>query len=247
MANEKNLKNGKPFQIKSGEEAATKGRKGGKASGKVRREKADLRKMAQAVLDGTYTTRDGEAMTGADLVWKGIMENIGSPEGRNWGKAMEMLAMLSGANMSPEQRASIKAATAKTKAETKALRDQTEQHNVNIGTYAGIPATLIAPAFQPVLLDIAEGGHTEYDFPGGRGSTKSSFVALEIVDLIMKSEDKARANYYAYHTGRKWGEHVNFNLSLDSGYLSLEDAVDLIIAYTEKQIWRESTLDDEEY
>ena len=67
------------------------------------------------------------------------------------------------------------------------------------------------------------------------------------VRKIMKSADKARANYYAYHTGRKWGDHVNFNLSLDSGYLELEDAVDLIIAYTEKQIWRESTIDDEQY
>ena len=67
------------------------------------------------------------------------------------------------------------------------------------------------------------------------------------VRKIMRAADKARANYYAYHTGRKWGEHVNFNLSLDSGYLELEDAVDLIITYTEKQIWRESTLDDEQY
>ena len=65
------------------------------------------------------------------------------------------------------------------------------------------------------------------------------------VRKIMKSADKARANYYAYHTGRKWGDHVNFNLSLDSGYLELDDAVDLIIAYTEKQIWRETTIDDE--
>lgn len=55
--------------------------------------------------------------------------------------------------------------------------------------YSGIPATLIAPAFQPVLLDIADGGHVEYDFPGGRGSTKSSFVSLQIIDLIMKKPD----------------------------------------------------------
>ena len=67
------------------------------------------------------------------------------------------------------------------------------------------------------------------------------------VRKIMRAADKARANYYAYHTGRKWGEHVNCNLSLDSGYLELEDAVDLIITYTEKQIWRTSTLDDEQY
>ena len=189
MANEKNLV---PFTAdQSREEAVKNGSKGGKASGKARREKADLRKMAQTILDGTYTARNGEELTGAELVWQGIMDNVKDPYGKNWGKAMEMLAMLSGASMSPEQRASIKAATAKVKAETKVLKDQTEQQNVNISTYSGIPATLIAPTFQPVLLDIAESGHTEYDFPGGRGSTKSSFVALEVVDLIMKSEDKS--------------------------------------------------------
>lgn len=61
---------------------------------------------------------------------------------------------------------------------------------------------------------------------------------------IMRESNKGRANYYAYHTGRKWGEHVNFNLSIDSGYLEIDDIVDLIIAYTEKQIWRQSTMEE---
>lgn len=161
--------------------------KGGIASGKARREKADLRKMAQTFLDGTYTVK-GEEVTGAEMVWNSIMENAANPYGRNWGKAMEMLAMLSGANMSPEQKASIRAATAKVRTETKLLKEQIEC-NVNTDVYNGIPATLIAPTFQPVLLDIAESGHTEYDFPGGRGSTKSTFISLEIVDLIMQHPD----------------------------------------------------------
>ena len=161
--------------------------KGGIASGKARREKADLRKMAQTFLDGTYTVK-GKEVTGAEMVWQSIMQNAADPYGRNWGKAMEMLAMLSGANMSPEQKASLRAATAKVRAETKLLKEQTEC-KVNTEVYNGIPATLIAPTFQPVLLDIAEGGHTEYDFPGGRGSTKSTFISLEIVDLIMRNPD----------------------------------------------------------
>lgn len=45
LANEKNLN-----LIKSGEEAREKGRKGGKASGKVRREKANFRKTLNALL-----------------------------------------------------------------------------------------------------------------------------------------------------------------------------------------------------
>ena len=185
MANEKNLI---PFSKRSESEARENGKKGGRASGKARREKADLRKMAQTILDGTYTSRSGEEMTGAELVWQGIMDNVKDPYSKNWGKAMEMLTMLSGANMSPEQRASIRAATAKIKAETKVIKEQSQQ-SVSTAVYAGSPAALIAPAFQPVLLDIAEGGHTEYDFPGGRGSTKSSFIALEIIDIIMRHDD----------------------------------------------------------
>ena len=49
---------------------------------------------------------------------------------------------------------------------------------------------------------------------------------------LMRDTDKARANYYAYHTGRKWGEHVNYSLSIDSGYIEIEDIVDLIVQYT---------------
>lgn len=55
--------------------------------------------------------------------------------------------------------------------------------------YSGIPANMIAPVFSPVLFDIQEGKHSEYTFPGGRGSTKSSFVGLNVIDLIMKHED----------------------------------------------------------
>lgn len=55
--------------------------------------------------------------------------------------------------------------------------------------YSGISASLIAPAFSPVLFDISEQGHSEYVFPGGRGSTKSSFIGLNVIDLIMKYPD----------------------------------------------------------
>lgn len=45
---------------------------------------------------------------------------------------------------------------------------------------------LIAPAFYPVYWDIRDGLHTYYDLYGGRGSTKSSFVSIEIVTGIME-------------------------------------------------------------
>jgi len=46
-------------------------------------------------------------------------------------------------------------------------------------------ASLIAPSFYPVHNDIKKGKHTHYWLNGGRGSTKSSFIAEQIVLGIM--------------------------------------------------------------
>ena len=70
-------------------------------------------------------------------------------------------------------------------------------------------------------------------------------VPEESVRKLMRDTDKARANYYAYHTGHKWGEPVNYHISLDSGYLEVEDAVDIIIEYSNRQIRRGTTIWDE--
>lgn len=51
---------------------------------------------------------------------------------------------------------------------------------------------IIAPAFYPVFWDVQTGKHTYYDLYGGRGSTKSSFVAAAIV-LGMMQDPKANA------------------------------------------------------
>ena len=63
-------------------------------------------------------------------------------------------------------------------------------------------------------------------------------VPEDSVKKLMKDTDKARANYYSYHTGRKWGDHVNYNLFIDSGYIEIEDIVDLIIKYTDVKLYR---------
>ncbi|MGN0733155.1 MAG: AAA family ATPase, partial [Emergencia sp.] len=41
---------------------------------------------------------------------------------------------------------------------------------------------------------------------------------------IVQTYDKARANYYNYHTCQKWGEYSNYNLSINSSYITEEDA-----------------------
>jgi PBSX family phage terminase large subunit len=45
---------------------------------------------------------------------------------------------------------------------------------------------IIAPSFYEVHRDIKVKGHTHYWLDGGRGSTKSSFIAIEIIQGIMR-------------------------------------------------------------
>lgn len=53
--------------------------------------------------------------------------------------------------------------------------------------YIGIPADQIAPTFMPLVYDIKAGKHSEYVLPGGRGSTKSSFISMAIIDLLIRN------------------------------------------------------------
>ncbi len=48
---------------------------------------------------------------------------------------------------------------------------------------------LIAPQFYEIHWDIAEGKHTHYKLYGGRGTTKSSFVSIEIILGMMQDPD----------------------------------------------------------
>jgi len=53
--------------------------------------------------------------------------------------------------------------------------------------YKGIPGYLLGKAYVDIYRDIKERKHRFYDFKGGRGSLKSSFCALVMVDEIMRS------------------------------------------------------------
>ena len=46
----------------------------------------------------------------------------------------------------------------------------------------------IAPVYLPLHEDIKAAAHQYYNLPGGRGSGKSSFCALEIVNGIMQDQ-----------------------------------------------------------
>lgn len=120
MANEQNLI---PYSQRSKSKARENGRKGGINSGKIRRQKADLRKMAQEILDGTFKDKNGKEVTGKEAVLQGLLINLSDPKGRNWGKAMDLLVELTGSGMTNEQKAKLKAETAMIKARTKEMQN----------------------------------------------------------------------------------------------------------------------------
>lgn len=54
---------------------------------------------------------------------------------------------------------------------------------------------VIAPSFYDVHWDILDGNHTYYDLYGGRGSTKSSFISIEIVlGMMQDAKDSVFSN-----------------------------------------------------
>ncbi|MFV0516347.1 MAG: AAA family ATPase [Aminipila sp.] len=57
----------------------------------------------------------------------------------------------------------------------------------------------------------------------------------EVAEAEIKKIDKARNNYYNHHTGRKWGDLLNYHLTLDSGYIGVEDAIVLIEEFLERR------------
>ena len=101
--------------------------KGGKRSAKARRQKADLRKAAQAVLTGTYTDNNGKEITGEELVIRGIVANLGKPNGKHWGKALDVLMDLTDARKSEEEKQRIKAETELTLAKAKLMQGGDEE------------------------------------------------------------------------------------------------------------------------
>lgn len=112
-----------PNPERSPKELSDMGKKGGIASGKARRAKADLRRAMQDALNSTFTDSKGKKATGAEIVMAGLMANLSDPKARNWGKAVEVMLLLTGQNMTKEQIAKIKAEIELTKAKTKAISD----------------------------------------------------------------------------------------------------------------------------
>ena len=82
MANEQNLKT---FAERTESEQRELARKGGIASGKARREKADLKKQLQVWLESEATKdKNGEPLTGAELMVKVAVKEMAKGNPKYW-------------------------------------------------------------------------------------------------------------------------------------------------------------------
>lgn len=192
MPNEHNLI---PFPKRTESEQRRIQSEGGKKSGETRRRKREMKQVMDFLLAAPANTRADYEF----LVNQGIDLNNLDPEFVNnmlvVNTALLARAKLGDVAAVKELRNIIQDdyfAKEKLKLEKEKLKfekQKSEPPKAAVSAYTGIPANLIAPAFSAVLFDISEHEHSEYDFPGGRGSTKSSFIGLNVVDLIMKNED----------------------------------------------------------
>lgn len=55
---------------------------------------------------------------------------------------------------------------------------------------------------------------------------------------IVEDYDKSRHNYYKYHTGRKWGDARNYNIMINTSYISLEATADLVVEYVKNRTYK---------
>lgn len=135
MANKDNLRE------LTTEEARKIGKKGGIASGKARRKKADLRQMAQDILSGTYTDVNGKTVSGEELIINTLLVNLSNPNGKNWGKALDTLIELTGAKRAAEDLAKIKAETEVLKAKAALLKGEDGAEAVDDGFIQALNAS----------------------------------------------------------------------------------------------------------
>ncbi len=72
--------------------------------------------------------------------------------------------------------------------------------------------------------------HADLEFRKNRAVKEYGEDSKHIDEMIRKI-DKRRANYYNFYSGQKWGEVQNYDLSVNSGSIGLDNTVKLIEAF----------------
>lgn len=103
--------NDENLRVPTSSEARENGRKGGKASAKARKKKADIRKAIQSILDDSYFyAEDGIKMTGEEILATTLFKIATDKKHRQCIQAQRLIYELTGQDKSPEDRKRIKQA-----------------------------------------------------------------------------------------------------------------------------------------
>lgn len=195
-ATEKNLI---PNDKRSPEEVRKNGEKGGKKSGQVRKQQRNLRQAFSTIMAMKPKEKDRNEIAAAlGISPDEIKDNTDV-------MAISLFGQVRAGNVKAIALANQITDSGMTDAEKKdyelkqqELQIKLDQHQIEMEEYQakknakqaqeyrGIPALSFAWPFAKVYQDINEHGHIEYCLRGGRGSGKSSFVSLAIIDLMMK-------------------------------------------------------------
>lgn len=154
-------KNAELGQFKSGAQAVENGRKGGIASGQAKREKKSMAELAAAMMS-------------ADLDQK-TQDKYKKKFGALLGEEKTVSSIMVAGQIKSALEGNTKAFNALTE-----LSDRANQKG-DTAQYE-LPARVIGESFVQINRHIEP--NKSYVFEGGRGSTKSSYVSLKIVELI---------------------------------------------------------------
>jgi len=82
--------------------------------------------------------------------------------------------------------------------------------------------------------------YADDEFRKRRSIERYGSRSLKELDAV----DKQRKRYYAYYTGRTWGDPQNYDLMINTSHMPLEAAADLIVKYVDLAQSFESPAED---
>ena len=172
-----NLKKGEATQFRSGDAAAKKaGRKGGKATAVKRRRNRSMNEMFK--LMAKMPVKDGEIFDPETAASIQELSGQNMTAGETMGAQLFLKAM----------KGDAKAAGIVYPVLAEDMSDSETDRQKALGTAWQRYWSNVAPAFAGVAGDVFKHNHTHYTGKGGRGSTKSTFVSLVGILMIMQYE-----------------------------------------------------------
>ena len=177
MKGSEDLANDNLKPVRSKDEARERGRKGGIASGKARAKKKTLAGLATMMVNAQL---DGKTK-------ENIKKQFGIPD-ENVTVASAMMAGQIQAATRGDSKAFGAVTTLIKEQEEKEERKKQERLAKLKKTYH-MDLYNIPDCFHAIIRDIRDEKHQEYVFKGGRGSTKSSTLAMEIVELLRNNHN----------------------------------------------------------